>query len=291
VTAITPDKVVRPAARPGQAPSWICCRAGRHDTQASIGRTARACADYLHLLRRVLSRGRLYRDDTSQRMMQRQTLIARCGPAHAARLILRSLIAAFCLGFMASGAARAQPAAFTNSNGFVTPPGWVAQAPDPEQIVLLGPDGLSLIIICLQQGSLTEFFEKLLQPIRMSQADLIPLGSPAKDDEQVSRTFISSGLGPLSRAFVAARAVPAGRLLIAYGLTQPGRETELARTTLALLDTVRLPALARPGPETRPTAPMSAEPSRQWRSGIAPAHKKAEQDQAGQATQEAPPRR
>jgi hypothetical protein len=224
-------------------------------------------------------------------MMQRQTLIARCGPARTARLILRSLIAVIWLGVMASGGARAQPAAFTNSNGFVTPPGWVAQAPDPEQIVLLGPDGLSLIIICLQQGSLTEFFEKLLQPIKLSQADLIPLGSPAKDDEQVSRAFISSGLGPLSRAFVAARVAPPGRLLIAYGLTQPGKETELARTTLALLDTVRLPALARPGPETRPTAPMSAEPFRQWRSDIAPARKKAEQDQAGQATQAAPPRR
>jgi hypothetical protein len=191
-------------------------------------------------------------------MMHPQILIERRGLARTARLIVRSLIAAVWLGFMVCGGARAQPAAFTNSTGFLTPPGWVAQAADPEQLVLLGPDGLSLIIICLQQGSLTEFFEKLLQPIKLSQADLIPLGSPVKDDERVSRTFLISGLGPLSRAFIAARAAPPGRLLIAYGLTQPGRETELARTILALLDTVRLPALARPRLETGSTAPTSA---------------------------------
>jgi hypothetical protein len=196
-------------------------------------------------------------------MMQRQALIALCRPASTARLILRSLIAVIWLGVMASGGARAQPAAFTNSNGFVTPPGWVAQAPDPEQIVLLGPDGLSLIIICLQQGSLTEFFEKLLQPIKLSQADLIPLGSPAKDDEQVSRAFISSGLGPLSRAFVAARVAPPGRLLIAYGLTQPGKETELAERPLPCWTRCACQPLPvqdlRPGPQ--PPCPPSRSDS------------------------------
>jgi hypothetical protein len=95
----------------------------------------------------------------------------------------------------------------------------------------------------------------------------------------------------LSLAFVAARSAPSGRLLIAYGLTQQGSEIELARTVLALLDTVRLQAFARPEPEARPTAPMSAHPSGQWRADIAPARKMAEQDQVGQATRETSPHR
>jgi len=220
---------------------------------------------------------RLQHEETDQQLMQRGPVTARGGPAHTARLILRGLITAVWLGSIACGAARAQPAAFTDSIGLAPPPGWIAQAPDPEQIVLLGPDGLSLIIICIRQGSLTAFFEQLLQPIKLSQADLIPRGAAKKDDERVSNTFIISGLGPLSRAFVAARPAPSGRLLIAYGLTQPGKETELARTILALLDTIRLPALAYPAPQTKPTAPMSAQPSVQWRRDMKPADKKAEQ--------------
>jgi hypothetical protein len=266
-------------------------RAGHHDTKGSIVRIARDCAAYLHLMRSIPGRCRLQQDETCKRMMQPQTQTARRGSPRTSRMILRGLIAAFWLGSMVCGAARAQPAAFTDSMGLVPPPGWIAQAPDPEQIVLLGPDGLSLIIICLQQGSLTGFFEQLLQPIKLPQADLIPQGTPARDDERVSSTFIISGPGPLSRAFVAARSAPSGRLLIAYGLTQQGREMELARTVLALLDTVRLQASARPEPEARPTVPMSAHPFGPWRGDIAPARKKAEQDQVGQATHETSPRR
>jgi hypothetical protein len=291
VTATTPDKLDRPVGRRDRPVCLRCTRAGHHDTKGSIARIARECAACLHLLRSIPERCRLQRDETCKRMMQPQTQTARGGSARTSRMILRGLIAAFWLGSMVCGAARAQPAAFTDSMGLVPPPGWIAQASDPEQIVLLGPDGLSLIMICLQQGSLTGFFEQLLQPIKLSQADLIPQGPPARGDERVSSTFIISGPGPLSRAFVAARSAPSGRLLIAYGLTQQGREIELARTVLALLDTVPLQAFARREPEARPTAPMSAHSSGQWRADIAPARKMAEQDQVGQATHETSPHR
>jgi hypothetical protein len=142
--------------------------------------------------------------------------------------------------------------------------------------VLLGPDGLSLIIICVQQASLTAFFEKLLQPIGLAEADLIPQGRPAKGDEAVSNTFIVSGLGPLSRAFVAARSAPSGRLMIAYGFTQPGKEVELGRTILALLNSVRLPALPAPAPapQAKASGAMAPQPSGRWRRDLAPVQKK-----------------
>lgn len=195
--------------------------------------------------------------------------------APAARMKLQSLIFASCLGSLACGAAGAQTASFTDSVGLSPPPGWFLQAPDADQLVLLGPDGVSLIILRVQQASLPAFYARLLQPIKVLEGDLIPQGRPQKEGELVTNSFIVSGLGPLSRARVAARPVSSGRILVAYGFTQSGREAELSRTLMGVLETTRLAALPSGASPARAPLPGKAgaapdKPAGQWRREIAP---------------------
>lgn len=177
-----------------------------------------------------------------------------------------SLIAAF-----GASCAQAQSPASVEGNGLSPPVGWVLQAPDAERLVLQGPDGISFIAVVLQQGALPSLLEQLTQPLPAPPADLLPLRPAQREGGRVTNSFIASGLGPLSRAVVAAQAAPAGRILLAYGFTQPGKKAELAATIEAVLDGARLPAAAFLGPLADPTDPALAAPPRGWRLGSATA--------------------
>lgn len=193
----------------------------------------------------------------------------------AARGKLQGLILASCLGSLTCGAAGAQTASFTDSVGVSAPSGWFREAPEADQLVLLGPDGVSLIILRVQQASLPAFYERLLQPIKVLEGDLIPQGRPQKEGESLANSFIVSGLGPLSRARVAARSVSSGRILVGYGFTQSGREAELARALLSAMETTRLAALPSHASPARVKPPGKAgaapdKPAGQWRREVPP---------------------
>jgi len=206
--------------------------------------------------------------------------VAECsifGTAFIVSLLSATLL--FC-EVLAARTAAAQTPAFAEGFGLTPPSGWRLQAPDGEQIIFLGPDGLSLISVSIQQGALSNLSEQTRQPINLAGAELAPLSLPTQDGERVTNAFLVSGAGPLSRGMIMAKTTQAGRVLVAFGLTQPGLEPDLARALEAVFDSARLFS-ARPPPSLGPPSarsearPDDQDPPEPWRPGF----------QAGEADQ------
>jgi hypothetical protein len=183
----------------------------------------------------------------ARRFLRRGAVARR--PAAGAWAVLASAVSL--VAAVGASCAQAQSPASVEGIGLSPPSGWVLQAPDGEQVVLQGPDGISFIAVVLQQGALTSLLEPLTHPLPAPPADLLPLRPAQREGNRVANSFIASGLGPLSRAVVAGQAAPAGRILLAYGFTEPGKEAELSATIAALLDGARLPAFPAPPSSTQ----------------------------------------
>lgn len=146
------------------------------------------------------------------------------------------------------------------------PNGWVRQAPDAASLAFLGPDGLSSIIVTLQDGALSSAREWLSQTIELPALGLlIPLGGVEAGAASVSGRFIASGGGPLSRAQITVKSAPAGKLIIVLGAAPAGREQDLARAIDELARATGLqsgaPATAPDRmPEPTPEVPLDATP-------------------------------
>jgi hypothetical protein len=197
-------------------------------------------------------------------------------------VLVGSLLSAtlLCCEILAPRTAAAQTPAFAEGFSLTPPSGWKLQAPDGEQIVFLGPDGLSLISVSIQQGALSNLSEQTRQPINLAGAELAPLSLPTQDGERVTNAFLVSGAGPLSRGMIMAQTAQAGRVLVAFGLTQPGLEPDLARALEAVFNSARLfsarppPALGLPSARSE-ARPDDQDPPEPWRQGF----------QAGEADQ------
>jgi hypothetical protein len=179
---------------------------------------------------------------------------------------LRNAAGRLCLAlggaFLASVAgARAQGPIPQRGVGLVAPPGWIVQAPDAARISVRGPDGVSSIVIVAEDGTLASaqerFSQTLVLPTLLLPAvgELIPLGPPRRRGSMVSNRFLAPGGAPAHRAIVLARETAAGRLIVLYGLTQPGLETDLNTTMLHLAAMVGLPSEPGWTPEGDQTAP------------------------------------
>lgn len=144
-----------------------------------------------------------------------------------------------------AGIARAQPgapqdagrAAMSPLSGDVyvppvltIPQGW-REHPTPDgRLVLIGPDGFSMIIAFRETVSLKAATERLGQPIDISAgASLSPRFLPKADGGTVRNDFLASGFDPLTSGQVIIHTEEAGRALVLIGLTQTGMEGQLAQ--------------------------------------------------------------
>lgn len=186
-------------------------------------------------------------------------------PSQGLRVGALMALAALVLPF--GPAPKAQTPASSQSLSLPSPPGWMLQAPDGERIMFLGPDGLSLISVSVQIGTLERIFEQLTQPILLGEAILIPLAAPSREGARVGNGFLVSGLGPLSRAMIMAQSAPSGRLLVVFGLTQPGKEAQLTRAITGVFETASLPAAPSPSPAGAKKA-SGEDPLERWRRRV-----------------------
>lgn len=125
------------------------------------------------------------------------------------------------------------------------PQGWREQPTSDGRLVLIGPDGFSMIIAFRDTVSLKAAAERLGQPIDISAGvSLSPRSLPRSEGETVRNEFLAFGFEPLTLGQVIIHTEDAGRALVLIGLTQAGMEAQLAQ------------ALSRmtplPGPVVRP---------------------------------------
>ncbi len=195
----------------------------------------------------------------------------RAGVRPFRRARLRTAAGRLCLALgvasLASAAgARAQGPLPQRSPGLAAPAGWIVQAPDAARISVHGPDGVSSIVIVVEDGTLASARERFSQTLVLPTlllpgvGELIPLGSATVTRSMASNRFLAPGAGPAQRAIVLARPAPAGRLIVLYGLTQPGLEPALNSAMLHLAAMVGAPGEPGLSPEADQTAPKPDRP-------------------------------
>jgi len=110
------------------------------------------------------------------------------------------------------------------------PQGWREQPVSDGRLVLLGPDGLSMIIAFRDTVSPKAATERLGQPIDISAGvSLTPRSLPKAEGDRVRNDFLAFGFEPLTNAQVIIHTEEAGRALILIGLTQTGMDEQLAQ--------------------------------------------------------------
>ncbi len=115
------------------------------------------------------------------------------------------------------------------------PQGWREQAVSDGRLVLIGPDGLSMIIAFRDTVSLQAATERLGQPIDISAGvSLTPRSLPKAEGDRVRNDFLAFGFEPLTNAQVIIHTEEAGRALILIGLTQTGMDGQLAQALARL---------------------------------------------------------
>lgn len=125
------------------------------------------------------------------------------------------------------------------------PQGWREQPVSDGRLVLIGPDGLSMIIAFRDTVSLKAATERLGQPIDISAGvSLTPRALPKAEGDKVRNDFLAFGFEPLTSAQVIIHTEEAGRALILIGLTQTGMDGQLAQALASLAP--RPVALAAP---------------------------------------------
>lgn len=145
--------------------------------------------------------------------------------------------------------------------GLTAPSGWVLEAADPARVSVRGPDGLSSIAIVVEEGALAHARERLSQTLVLPTiGELTPLGPVQSGRAMVSNRFLAPGAGPTHRAIVLARTAPAGRLIVLYGLTQPGLEADLNSAMLELAASAGLPSEPGRSPNSAYVAPQPDTP-------------------------------
>jgi hypothetical protein len=115
------------------------------------------------------------------------------------------------------------------------PQGWREQPVSDGRLVLIGPDGLSMIIAFRETVSLKAASERLGQPIDISAGvSLTPRSLPKTEGDRVRNDFLAFGFEPLTSAQVIIHTEEAGRALILIGLTQAGMDGQLAQALARL---------------------------------------------------------
>ena len=115
------------------------------------------------------------------------------------------------------------------------PQGWREHPTSDGRLVLIGPDGFSMIIAFRDTVSLKAATERLGQPIDISAGvSLSPRFLPKAEGDRVRNDFMASGFEPLTTGQVTIHTEEAGRALILIGLTQTGMEAQLARALASM---------------------------------------------------------
>ncbi|MEX1252691.1 MAG: hypothetical protein WEA77_16060 [Hyphomonas sp.] len=110
------------------------------------------------------------------------------------------------------------------------PQGWREHPTSDGRLVLIGPDGFSMIIAFRDTVSLKAATERLGQSIDISAGvSLSPRFLPKAEGEKVRNDFLAFGFEPLTIGQVIIHTEEAGRALILIGLTQTGMEVQLAQ--------------------------------------------------------------
>ncbi len=115
------------------------------------------------------------------------------------------------------------------------PQGWREHPTSDGRLVLIGPDGFSMIIAFRENVSLKAATERLGQPIDISAGvSLSPRFLPKAEGDKVRNDFSAYGFEPLTIGQVIIHTEEAGRALILIGLTQTGMEAQLAQALARL---------------------------------------------------------
>jgi hypothetical protein len=115
------------------------------------------------------------------------------------------------------------------------PQGWREHPTSDGRLVLIGPDGFSMIIAFRDNVSLKAATERLGQAIDISAGvSLSPRFLPKAEGDKVRNDFSAYGFEPLTIGQVVIHTQEAGRALILIGLTQTGMEVQLAQALARL---------------------------------------------------------
>ena len=115
------------------------------------------------------------------------------------------------------------------------PQGWREHPTSDGRLVLIGPDGFSMIIAFRDTVPLKAATERLGQPIDISAGvSLSPRFLPKAEGDKVRNDFSAYGFEPLTIGQVIIHTEEGGRALILIGLTQTGMEVQLAQALARL---------------------------------------------------------